>query len=103
MFDGPGQGEGEYDFAIRGDYEVAVRAVIDYVDTRRDLPVEIARTRFNRELAWHPDSHTFFYARLPEVAAAERRNANIRVYRHVIGRDSAKDEIATIQAKLDKQ
>jgi 2,6-dihydroxypseudooxynicotine hydrolase len=28
-FDGPGQGEAEYDFAIRGDYEVAVAAVID--------------------------------------------------------------------------
>ena len=28
-FDGPGQGESEYDFAIRGDYEVAVKAVID--------------------------------------------------------------------------
>ena len=26
VFDGPGQGEGEYDFAIRGDYEVAVKA-----------------------------------------------------------------------------
>jgi len=62
-------------------------------DTRRDLPVEIARTRFNRDLAWHPDSHTFFYARLPEAAAAERRNANIRVYRHVIGRDSTRDEV----------
>src|SRR3954452_7291191 len=36
-FDGPGQGEGEYDFAIRGDYEVAVKAVTDYVETRRDL------------------------------------------------------------------
>jgi len=36
-FDGPGQGEGEYDFAIRGDYEVPVRAVIDYVETRGDL------------------------------------------------------------------
>jgi dipeptidyl aminopeptidase/acylaminoacyl peptidase len=36
-FDGPGQGEGEYDFAIRGDYEVAVAAVIDFVQTRRDL------------------------------------------------------------------
>ena len=28
VFDGPGQGEGEYDFAIRGDYEVAVKAEI---------------------------------------------------------------------------
>ena len=36
-FDGPGQGEGEYDFAIRGDYEVAVRAVLDYVGTRGDV------------------------------------------------------------------
>ena len=36
-FDGPGQGEGQYDFAIRGDYEVAAAAVIDYLETRRDL------------------------------------------------------------------
>jgi 2,6-dihydroxypseudooxynicotine hydrolase len=36
-FDGPGQGEGEYDFAIRGDYEVAVAAVVDFIATRRDL------------------------------------------------------------------
>jgi len=36
-FDGPGQGEGEYDFAIRGDYEVPVRAVIDFIETRNDL------------------------------------------------------------------
>ena len=35
VFDGPGQGEGEYDFAIRGDYEVAVKAVIDFIETRR--------------------------------------------------------------------
>jgi 2,6-dihydroxypseudooxynicotine hydrolase len=37
VFDGPGQGEGEYDFAIRGDYEVPVKAVLDYLMTRRDL------------------------------------------------------------------
>jgi 2,6-dihydroxypseudooxynicotine hydrolase len=36
-FDGPGQGEGEYDFAIRGDYEAVVKAVVDFVETRRDL------------------------------------------------------------------
>src|SRR3954469_23967977 len=36
-FDGPGQGEAEYDFAIRGDYEVAAVAVIDYIETRPDL------------------------------------------------------------------
>src|SRR3954452_14809916 len=37
VFDGPGQGEGEYAFPIRGDYEVAVKAVVDYVMTRSDL------------------------------------------------------------------
>jgi len=36
-FDGPGQGEAEYDFPIRGDYETAVRAVIDHVETRHDI------------------------------------------------------------------
>jgi 2,6-dihydroxypseudooxynicotine hydrolase len=37
VFEGPGQGEAQYDFAIRGDYEVPVAAVIDYVEGRRDL------------------------------------------------------------------
>ena len=36
-FDGPGQGEGEYDFAIRGDYEAVVKAVLDFAGTRADL------------------------------------------------------------------
>lgn len=36
-FDGPGQGEAEYDMPIRGDYEVAVTAVVDFVATRSDL------------------------------------------------------------------
>jgi dienelactone hydrolase len=36
-FDGPGQGEAEYEMPIRGDYEAPVRAVIDYIDTRQDL------------------------------------------------------------------
>jgi 2,6-dihydroxypseudooxynicotine hydrolase len=36
-FDGPGQGEGEYDFPIRGDYEVPVKAVVDAIETRDDL------------------------------------------------------------------
>ena len=37
VFEGPGQGEAQYDFAIRGDYEVPVKAVLDYIGTRRDL------------------------------------------------------------------
>jgi 2,6-dihydroxypseudooxynicotine hydrolase len=36
-FDGPGQGEGEYEFAIRGDYEAAVKAVVDFLETRSDV------------------------------------------------------------------
>jgi dipeptidyl aminopeptidase/acylaminoacyl peptidase len=36
-FDGPGQGEAEYDMPIRGDYEAPVRAVLEYVKSRDDL------------------------------------------------------------------
>jgi hypothetical protein len=35
VFDGPGQGEAEYDFPIRGNYETAVTAVVDFVMTTR--------------------------------------------------------------------
>lgn len=37
VFDGPGQGEGEYDFPIRGNYETAVKAVCDFVEARTDV------------------------------------------------------------------
>jgi dienelactone hydrolase len=37
VFDGPGQGEAEYDLPIRGNYETVVAAVIDYVEQRGDL------------------------------------------------------------------
>jgi dipeptidyl aminopeptidase/acylaminoacyl peptidase len=37
IFEGPGQGEAQHDLPIRGDYEVPVKAVLDYVETRRDL------------------------------------------------------------------
>jgi 2,6-dihydroxypseudooxynicotine hydrolase len=36
-FDGPGQGEGEYDFALCPEYEKPVKAVVDFIETRRDL------------------------------------------------------------------
>ena len=36
-FDGPGQGEGEYEFAIRHDYEVPVGAVMDWLELRDDV------------------------------------------------------------------
>lgn len=39
-FDGPGQGEAEYDLPIRGDYEAPVRAVCDWIGTRGDLDAQ---------------------------------------------------------------
>ncbi len=39
-FDGPGQGESEYELGIRGDYEVAVRAVVDWVEQRSDVDTQ---------------------------------------------------------------
>lgn len=36
-FDGPGQGEAEYELRIRGDYEAPVAAVIDWIEGRDDL------------------------------------------------------------------
>lgn len=62
-FDGPGQGEGEYDFAIRGDYEVAVTAVIDWLAGRRDVDL-------NRIGLWGV-SLGGYYA--PRAAAFEKR------------------------------
>lgn len=37
VFDGPGQGEAEYELPIRGDYEVPVKSVVDFIETRADL------------------------------------------------------------------
>lgn len=39
-YDGPGQGEAEYDFPIRHDYEHAVAPVIDYIGSRSDLDAQ---------------------------------------------------------------
>ena len=62
-------------------------------DDGRDLGVAIDRARFNEQLAWHPDGRSFFYARIPGSNAAGKRLANVRLYRHVMGRDAAQDEI----------
>jgi dipeptidyl aminopeptidase/acylaminoacyl peptidase len=37
LVDGPGQGEAEYRFPIRGDYEVAAIAIVDWIGKRGDL------------------------------------------------------------------
>ena len=40
MVDGPGQGEAEYRFPIRGDYEAAVTAIVDWVLTRTEVDIQ---------------------------------------------------------------
>lgn len=39
-FDGPGQGEAEYDLAIRGDYEVPGSAIVDWAQQRDDVDTD---------------------------------------------------------------
>lgn len=62
-FDGPGQGEAEYDLAMRPDYEAVVAAVADFVETRDDLDG-------NRIGLWGV-SFGGYYA--PRAAAFEKR------------------------------
>ena len=63
------------------------------IATGRDVGETIDRARFNDRLAWHPDSRSFYYARIPEGGSGARRYANIRVHRHMLGRKAAQDEI----------
>src|SRR5262252_3235041 len=62
-FDGPGQGEAEYDFAICPEYEKPAKAVVDYVETRSDIDL-------NRIGVWGV-SLGGYYA--PRAAAFEKR------------------------------
>jgi prolyl oligopeptidase len=79
-----------------GGSEDATLRVAD-VASLRDEGVAIDRARFNSALAWHPDGEpeSFYYARIPEGNPADpaKRYANIRIYRHVLGRKAAEDEI----------
>jgi 2,6-dihydroxypseudooxynicotine hydrolase len=62
-FDGPGQGEAEYDFALCPEYERPVRAVVDWLESRGDID----RSRIG---IWGV-SLGGYYA--PRAAAFERR------------------------------
>ncbi|MGB0572744.1 MAG: alpha/beta hydrolase family protein [Alphaproteobacteria bacterium] len=62
-FDGPGQGEGEYEFAIRHDYEVPVCAVLDWLELRDDVDA-------NRAGLWGVSLGGYYAAR---AAAFEHR------------------------------
>ena len=77
----------------RGGSEDSVLRVM-VADTARDLPFEIDRARFNAELAWEPDARAFYYARVPEGnAVGPAGDAHVRIYRHVLGRESGRDEL----------
>ncbi|MDQ3025099.1 MAG: prolyl oligopeptidase family serine peptidase [Pseudomonadota bacterium] len=75
-----------------GASEDSVLRVVE-VNARRDLPIEIDRARFNRQLAWHPDGRSFYYARVPAANTPAKRDANVRIYRHQLGRAASGDEI----------
>jgi dienelactone hydrolase len=62
-FDGPGQGEGEYDFGLCPEYEKPVKAVIDYLQTRNDVDV-------SRLGIWGVSLGGYF---APRAAAFEKR------------------------------
>ena len=76
----------------RGGDEASVLRVLA-VDGPRDLAVAIDRARFNDNLAWHPDGRSFYYARIAAGNSGARAYANVRLYRHTLGRDSASDEV----------
>lgn len=78
-----------YGVSVDGDDPVLHVAAAD----GRDLGITIDRARFNEQLAWHPDGRSFFYARIPHSNASGKRLANVRLYRHLLGRDAAQDEI----------
>ncbi len=61
--DGPGQGEAEYEIPICGDYERAAKAVVDWIETRKDLN--------ERQVAIWGVSLGGYYA--PRAAAYEKR------------------------------
>ena len=62
-FDGPGQGEAEYEIPICGDYERAAKAVVDWLEARKDVDRE--------KIAIWGVSLGGYYA--PRAAAYEKR------------------------------
>lgn len=69
-----------------------VLRVVD-VDDGRDLPFAIDRAGPNRKLAWQPDGKAFYYARVPAAQAPDALGTDVRIYRHVLGRATSRDEI----------
>jgi len=81
-----------YGVALGGTEDATLRVL--EVAGGKDSGVAIDRARFNAQLGWHHDSNAFYYARVPEgQREVAKRNAGIRLYRHVMGRAAAQDEI----------
>ena len=81
-----------YGVALAGTEDATLR--VAEVGGGRDAGIAIDRARFNAQMGWHHDGNAFYYARIPEGQRdVSRRNAGIRIYRHVVGRPSAQDEI----------
>lgn len=81
-----------YGIALAGTEDATLRVV--EVAGGKDAGIALDRARFNTQLGWHPDGGAFYYARIPEGQRdVAKRNAGLRLYRHVIGRPAAQDEI----------
>ena len=78
--------------AAGGSEDTSLRIV--EVSAARDLGVVIDRIGFAEESSWSDDGRAFFYNRLPAAKPGDKSNRYLfsRVYRHVLGRDVAKDE-----------
>jgi prolyl oligopeptidase len=63
------------------------------VDTGKDLPDKIERTRAC-SLAWYPDNKGFYYTRYPAVGSVPKgkENYNRHVFAHVLGYDPKDDQ-----------
>lgn len=63
------------------------------VDTGRDLPEDIRRTKFTR-VSWTPDSRAFYYSSYPETADGRGDDQKqVRVFRHRLGTPQSDDEL----------
>ncbi|TMQ11494.1 MAG: alpha/beta hydrolase [Deltaproteobacteria bacterium] len=89
--DGPGQGEAEYALAIRGDYEVAVTAVVDWLAGRSDVdPARIA--------VWGVSLGGYYAPRAAAFEPRLRREA-FRVRSHCRTEDDARQFASTLSLK----
>ena len=63
------------------------------VDTGRDLPDEIRRTKFTR-VSWTPDSRAFYHSSYPEMPDGRGDDQKqVRVHRHRLGTPQSADEL----------